>query len=95
LPTSIVNHNSAASSPTVSITTKFANDWVLDLPSIYGGVTLGSPTCTSQWNANMPGAITGASSSAMVQSPGSVTCKWTASSADLWDDAAVEIAASK
>ncbi|MDE1816962.1 MAG: hypothetical protein KGI11_10440, partial [Thaumarchaeota archaeon] len=53
LPTSLVTHNSAASSPAVSITTKFANDWVLDLPSIYGGVTLGSPTCTSQWNTNM------------------------------------------
>jgi len=95
LPTSIANYNSAASSPTVSITAKFANDFILDLPSIYGGVTLGASTGTQQWNTHMPGSITGASSSAMVQSPGSVTCKWTASSGDLWDDVALEVGASK
>src|SRR6185437_8839706 len=39
IPTSITNHNAAtsASSPTISITTKNPNSWVLDLPSIYGG----------------------------------------------------------
>jgi len=74
---------------------KYANDWVFDLPSIYGGSTLGSPTCTQQWDLNMPNAITGASSSKSVPSPGLVTCKWTASSGDLWDDVAVEIRASK
>ena len=95
LPTSITNYNSAASSPVVSITTKFANDLVVDLPSIYGGVTLGSPTCTQQWNTNMPSAITGASSSAIQTTAGLATCKWTASSSDLWDDAAIEIAALK
>ena len=95
LPTSITIYNSAVSSPAISITAKFANDFILDLPSIYGGVTLGSPTCTQQWNTNMPSAITGASSATMVLSPGSATCKWTASRGDLWDDAAIEIEASK
>ena len=95
LPTGTIKHNTTPNSPNISITTKFANDWILDLPSIYGGSTLGSPTCTQQWDANVPDAITGASSSKVVPTPGAVTCKWTASSADYWDDVAVEIKASK
>lgn len=88
------NHNSASSSPTISITTQYPNDWVLDLPSIYGGVTLGSPTCTQEWNTNIPNAITGASSSTITSSSGSATCSWTASNGgDLWDDIAIEIKA--
>ncbi len=94
IPTSVTNHNTTPSSPTISITTTNQNSLVLDLPSIYGGVTLGSPTCTPQWNTNMPSAITGASSSQVVSSPGTVTCSWTASSADFWDDAAIEVKAS-
>jgi hypothetical protein len=39
----------------------------------------------------LPNAITGASSSTVRSSPGSVTCGWTASSADLWDDVAIEV----
>jgi len=95
LPTSTIKHNTTPNSPNITITTKFANDWVLDLPSIYGGSTLGSPTCTQQWDLNVAAAITGASSSKMVSTPGAVVCKWTASSGDLWDDAAIEIKASK
>jgi hypothetical protein len=95
LPTSATKHNTTPNSPNITITTKFANDWILDLPSIYGGSTLGSPTCTQQWNLNVAAAVTGASSSQMVPTPGAVTCKWTASSGDLWDDAAIEIKASK
>ena len=88
------NSNTASSSPSISITANHANDWVLDLPSIYGGQNLGSPTCTQEWNTNIPSAITGASSSTTISSPGSVTCKWTASNGgDLWDDVAVEIKA--
>ena len=94
IPTSTANHNTAASSPTISITTQNSNSWVLDLPAIYGGTTLGSPTCTQQWDANIPNAITGASSSASSSSAGSVTCSWTASSGDMWDDAAIEVKAS-
>jgi hypothetical protein len=88
------NHNTSSSSPSISITTQNPNDLVLDLPSIWGGVTLGLPTCTQEWNTNIPSAITGASSSASISSPGSVTCGWTASSGDMWDDAAVEIKSS-
>ena len=95
LPTSTTKHNTTPNSPNITITTKFANDWVLDLPSIYGGSTLGSPTCAQQWDANVPDSITGASSSKIVPTPSAVTCKWTASSGDLWDDAAIEIKASK
>ena len=84
-------HNTSASSPKISITTKYPNDWVLDLASIYGGSTLGSPTCTQQWDINMPGSITGASSSAIVPTAKAVTCGWTASSNDLWDDAIIEL----
>jgi len=91
LPTSITKHNTTPDSPSITMTTKFANDWVLDLPSIYGGSTLGLPTCTQQWNTNIPHTITGASSSAMIPSPGAVTCSWTASSGDMWDNIAVEI----
>ncbi|HYL65689.1 MAG TPA: fibronectin type III domain-containing protein [Nitrosopumilaceae archaeon] len=96
IPTSTTNHNSATgSSPTISITTKNANSWVLDSPSIYGGKTLGSPTCTQQWDINVPNAITGASSSSIVSSPSSATCSWTASGGgDLWDDVAIELKAS-
>ncbi|MGI0059394.1 MAG: hypothetical protein ACREBJ_06460, partial [Nitrosotalea sp.] len=93
IATTSSNFNSAANSPTVSITTANPNSLVLDLPSIYGGVTLGKPTCTQQWDANMPGSITGASSSKMVPSAGTTICSWTASSGDLWDDVAVEIKA--
>ena len=95
IPTTATNHNTAASSPTISITTANANSWVLDSPSIYGGVTLGSPTCTQQWDINIANAITGASSSKTQASPGSVTCSWTASpNGDLWDDVAVELKSS-
>ncbi len=91
IPTHVVKHNTSPTSPKISITTKYANDWVLDLPSIYGGSTLSSPTCTQQWDVNVPNAITGASSSIAVPTAGAVTCGWTASSADLYDDAAIEI----
>jgi len=96
VPTSMTNHNTASSSPTISITTQYRNSLVLDLSSIYGGVTLGSPTCTQGWDVNVPDAITGASSSTIVPTPSSVNCSWTASQGgDLWDDVAVEIKASK
>lgn len=95
IPTSVKNSNSVAGMPSVSITTQYPNSMVLDLPSMYGGVTLGSPTCTQQWNVNVLSAITGASSSTTVQSPGSVTCSWTASGGgDMWDDVAIEVKAS-
>lgn len=95
IPTHVVKHNTSPNSPNISITTKYPNDWIIDLPSIYGGVTLGKSTCTQQWDANMPGSITGASSSTTVPSAGTTTCSWTASSGDLWDDVAVEIKAAK
>ncbi|MGI0060867.1 MAG: hypothetical protein ACREBA_00265 [Nitrosotalea sp.] len=67
------------------------------MPSIYGGVTLSSPTCAQQWNSNMQynstNKITGASSSIIPATTGKVTCSWTASSADSWDDVAVELRA--
>ncbi|MDE1815054.1 MAG: fibronectin type III domain-containing protein [Thaumarchaeota archaeon] len=92
IPAHVVKHNTSASSPAISITTKYPNDWVLDLPSIYGGVTLGSPSCTQEWNVNMPNAITGASSTSVVSSPTAYTCNWIASGGgDLWDDAAIEV----
>ncbi|MDE1862849.1 MAG: fibronectin type III domain-containing protein [Thaumarchaeota archaeon] len=91
------NYNPAGtpSSPTVSITTKYSNDMVIDLPSIFGGQLLGSPTCAQQWNANVPSEITGASSTTTVSSPGTVTCGWTANNGgDQWDDVAIEVRAS-
>ncbi len=91
IPTHVVKHNTSPTSPKISITTKYANDWVLDLPSIYGGSTLGTPTCTQQWDVNVPNAITGASSSIAVPTAGVITCGWTANSGDLYDDAAIEI----
>jgi hypothetical protein len=92
IPTHVTNHNTSSSSPHISITTKYPNDWVLDLPSIYGGVTLGSPTCTQQWDLNIPNTITGASSRTSVASASTLTCSWTASGGgDLWDDIAVEV----
>lgn len=92
IPNNSTNYNNATSSPTVSITTQYPNSWVIDITSIYGSVTLGSSTCTQQWNVNMPGIITGASSSMTVPSAGSTTCNWTASySGDFWDDAAIEV----
>jgi len=46
LPTSTIKHNTTPNSPNIATKKKFANDWVLDLPSIYCGVTHGSPTYT-------------------------------------------------
>jgi len=91
IPTTATAHSTGAGSPTISITTKYANSWVLDLASMYGGDTLGSPTCTQQWNLNVPGGVTGASSSKITSSPGTVTCSWTATPTDFWDDAAIEV----
>ena len=91
------NCSPCSNSPTISITTVNSNSWVIDSPSIFGGVTLSSPTCTSQWNLNVNNppiqSITGASSSQTTTSPGSVTCSWTASSFDHWDDVAIELKA--
>ncbi|HJW19489.1 MAG TPA: fibronectin type III domain-containing protein, partial [Candidatus Nitrosotalea sp.] len=95
IPTHGIKHNTNANSPKISLTTKYANDWVLDLPSIYGGSTLSNPTCTQHWDNNVSNQITGASSSAIVSTPGAVTCGWTASSGDLWDDVVVEINAAR
>ncbi len=82
-----------SSSPSVSLTTKYVGDWIVDVPSIYGGSTLGSPTCTQGWNDNIPNEITGASSSREVSFPAQVTCSWKASSGDSWDDVAVDLKA--
>ncbi len=95
IPAHITRHSLTPSSPAISFTTSHSNDWVLDLPSIWGGVTLSSPTCTQQWNLNVPNQITGASSLTLVPSPASVTCSWTASSDNMWDDAAIEINAAR
>ena len=94
IPTHVTRHNIIPNSPKISITTKYQNDWVFDLPSIYGSVTLGSPTCTQQWDLNVPNAITGASSYTAVPSPAIVTCNWTASNGEFWDNVAVEVRAS-
>jgi len=87
----IATAHGTSGTPSVSITTQTPNSKVFESPSIYGGVTLGSPTCAKSWNINMPSAVTGASSSKAQASPGSVTCSWTASSSEQWDDAAIEI----
>lgn len=89
--TSAKNFNSSPSSPMISVSTMNAKDWVLDLPSIYGGKTLSSPTCSPRWDLDVPSGVTGASSSAVVPSPGSLACGWTASASDYWDDIAIEI----
>jgi len=84
-----------SSSPNISITTTQANEWVLDSPSIFGGVTLSSPNCNQQWNSNVQfnstQKITGASSSQLVPTTGTVNCKWTASASEAWDDIAIGI----
>jgi len=94
IPTTAAGYGTAPSSPSVSITTQHPNSWVLDLPSIYGGVFLSSASCTQQWDVNVPNAITGGSSSTIAASPGQFTCRWTASpGGDLWDDVAIEVMA--
>jgi len=93
IPTKVTQYNTSPSSPQISITTQYQNSWVIDLPSIYGGSTLGSPTCTQNWNVNVANAITGASSSTVAASAGARTCGWTASNSDFWDDVAIELVA--
>jgi hypothetical protein len=94
IPMVASSHALAPSSPSVSMTTPYQNSWVIDLPSIYGGSTLASPSCAQQWDVNVANAITGASSSTVVPSPGSTTCSWAANGGgDLWDDVAIEIQA--
>jgi hypothetical protein len=89
--TTATKYNTGSSSPKISISTKFADSWVVEIASIYGGSTLGSPTCTSDWNVHLSSAVTGASSYAVTGSPGTVTCGWTASPADQWDSVAIEV----
>jgi len=91
LPTTATRHSIGLSSPKVSITTASPDDWVVDSASIWGGVTLASPTCTPQWDINLPSRITGASSLTFAPLPGTVNCGWTASSGDQWDEVAVEL----
>jgi hypothetical protein len=91
IPTTAAASNTASSSPSITIATQYPDSWVLDLPSIWGGSSLGSATCTQQWNTDLSGSITGASSSHVTTSPGSVSCSWKASPADLWDDVAIEV----
>lgn len=98
IPTTNTAHNTSNSSPSISLTTVYANSVVLDSPAINGAVTLSSPTCTQRWNLHVSnvlnGGITGASSSKSQVTAGSVTCSWTASgSGELWDDVAIEIKA--
>jgi len=93
IPTQVTAHNTSPGSPAISITTQYQNSWIVDLPSIYGGSTLGSPTCTQNWDINVANAITGASSSTAAASAGAKTCGWTASNGDFWDDVAIEIMA--
>ena len=93
VPTHTAKHNTGSGSPAVTITAKHAGSLVVSLASIYGGSTLGSPSCSSEWDVNIPGAITGASGYHIASTSGSVTCKWTASPADQWDDVAVEVQA--
>jgi len=91
IPTATRSH-ARASSPTITLTTASPNSWVLDLPSIWGGVTLGSSSSTPQWDVNVPGGITGASGSLAVSTPSQVTASWTASGGgDAWDDVAIEV----
>lgn len=95
IPTTAQN-NSTAGSPTVTITTQYADSWVIDSASIFGGKSLSNPTCTERWNINgvggpIPASITGASSSKIQTSAGSVTCSWTASGSDFWDSVAIEL----
>lgn len=95
IPNSATAHNTASSSPSITLTTTNPNEWVLDSPSIFGDATLSSPACNQQWNSNVQynstQKISGASSSALVPVAGSVTCKWTASPVNLWDDVAIGI----
>lgn len=91
IPTHAARHNTSANNPEITITTKYPNDWVIDLPSIYGGSTLGKSTCVQEWDVNVPNAITGASSALAVPSPSTVSCGWTANNPDLYDDVALEI----
>ncbi|MBI5698676.1 MAG: fibronectin type III domain-containing protein [Thaumarchaeota archaeon] len=93
VPTTATNSATTSSNPSITIITKYPSDWVIEVPSIYGGSTLDSPSCTQKWNINIPDAITGASSSKVVSFPAVVTCSWKASNAELWDDVAVELKA--
>ncbi|TLX69523.1 MAG: fibronectin type III domain-containing protein, partial [Thaumarchaeota archaeon] len=50
--------------------------------------------CTQSWDVNIPSAVTGASSSTVQTTAGSITCSWTASGGDFWDDVAIEVKSS-
>lgn len=98
IPTTATNFTQANSpiqpNPHISLTTEYSNSYVLDSPSLYGGSTLSSPSCTQAWNINIANKITGASSYKTQASAGKVTCTWTNSvSGNGWDDAAIEIKA--
>ncbi|MGI0092594.1 MAG: hypothetical protein ACREA8_00670, partial [Nitrosotalea sp.] len=96
IATHVAKHNTTPNSPKITIKTKYANDWVLDLPSIYGSSTLSSPTCTQHWDRNVVSHITGASSSVIVPTPRVTTCSWTASNGgELFDNVAVELNAAR
>jgi hypothetical protein len=95
VPTTNSTYNLSSSSPSISLNTQYSNSWVIDQPSIWGGVTLGSPTCSQAWDVNVADEITGASSSTSTSSANTYGCSWTASDGgDLWDDVAIEVQAS-
>lgn len=80
--------------PSITITTKYPDSYVADLPSTYGGSTLSSPTCKEGWEAGITGGVTGGSSTEATTSAGSVTCSWNNNiSSNGWDDTAVEVKA--
>ena len=78
-------------SPAISLTTRYAGSWILDQPSVIGS-SLTAPTCTQEWNADVSGAVTGASSYLATSTPGEYSCSWTPGPPGApWDDMAVEI----
>ena len=95
IPT-IASNTGSTSTPTIFLATKYPDSWVVDSASIYGDVSLSDSTCVQRWNIQdvgdpSPFSITGASSSIIKESAGLVTCSWTASRSDLWDDVAIEL----
>lgn len=98
IPTTATNHTAIApvsKNPNISLTTEFPNSVVLDSAATYGGGTLSGTGCGhSEWDVTVSNTtITGASSNTTKTSAGTVTCKWTNSATNGWDDAAIEIKA--
>lgn len=90
LPTNSAKATGNSSSPSLSIMTQYDNSWVVDAIESEAGLTVGGSQ-VQDWNIQRQSYENGAGSHILVASAGSQTMSWTNSSAQRWNQCAVEV----